>query len=135
MLKFDNYRLSSNKDRPNTNMTNYVSISQEELHNWMKSVDGGHFPDKQDMLDYFDVLVSVAGLVFWRTTKDDHTYFKSRNDGKVTVTAVDTSGQRLTSFVTWCTVSIDWLEANIAMSNTPNFNSMDFRDQVKGFIV
>ena len=113
----------------------YSALDKDQLFQWITGIDTTIFSTVDEMVDYFYVLVCVGGLVFWRTQENEHEYFKKRDDDKVTVTVIETSGATVNRFITWCSVNLAWLEANHAMSMTPQFNSIEFRDKVKGFIV
>lgn len=115
-------------------MTEYKSADIDEVYEWISGIDGGYFKNKEDMLDYFDVFASIAGLLLWRATGSGHRHFQKRDDTKVTVTVMDTSGQRLNDLVDWCPIDYDWFEAKTYLSKTPTFSAMQFRDDVKEFI-
>ena len=115
-------------------MTNYSALSVDELYKWISSLDGEHFKSVTSMRQHFDVLITVAGLLLWRAKNNDHYFFKKRSDDKVTITPIDSSGERLSEFSTWCTVTLAWLEANVDMSRVPSFDPLDFRDELKSFI-
>lgn len=115
-------------------MSGYTSATVDELYEWISSIDGNEFSSKEDMLANFDYFVSVAGLLIWRAVKSDHSYFKKRDDDKLTVTVVDTSGQRIDEFSTWCELDHNWFKAKRLMSTAPSFDPMLFRDEVKEMI-
>ena len=115
-------------------MSGYTSATVDELYQWISSIDSNAFESKEDMLTHFDYFVSVAGLLVWRAVKSEHEYFRSRDDDKLTVTVVDTSGQRIDEFSTWCELDPTWFNAKRMMSTTPSFDPMLFRDEVKEMI-
>lgn len=116
-------------------MSGYTSATVDELYDWISSIDNNHFSSKEEMLDHFDYFISVAGLLVWRAIKSGHEYFKPRDDGTLTVTVVDTSGERIDEFSTWVQLQPDWFNAKRMMSNTPSFDPMLFRDEIKAMIV
>lgn len=141
LTKFSQGSLRDDRDQPRSqrpclqkDMTDYESASIEEIYEWMSGIDDNYFEDQDEMLGYFDIFVSSAGLLLWRAIEDGHPHFQKRTDDKVTVTVIDTGGERMESFNNWCAIDYDWFDGKMYLSKTPTFDSMDFRDDLKGFI-